>query len=763
MDNRVKELEAQLLAAEQRAQRAEKEKQRAEEEKQRAEGEKQRAEEEKQRAEEETRLTTLFEYIRACHDLVFAKFTVETNKKITSKGSMTNPTGKRCPPRLEPWMDFLEEQRSILGTLFSNFPERAEVFRSRHYLRTRGELIAETRVGDEDALKLVLQDLVAEPVKLIIERLQDEEDIKAEFGIGTGITFETRANALGEAVMGSTERPQTPDGRKLRPDQICAYRHDDDSPAGRTMAYVIEHKPPHKLTLPHLRLGLRSMNIYEDVVNRATKPADEDEAASFQYHADRLVAAAVTQTFDYMIQAGLTYGCLITGEAIVFLKVSWTTSITLYYHLAEPGPEVMEHRDNFLCCTAVSQVLAFTILALDSQARRGQGDRQREMENLQTWAEDWESILQAIPLSERVAPATSPAYKARTYKGIDRTPCLTRLRKKQIADGAVCNPGPARKVRSPEASDDNGDEARMPGTPTPTQPMTARRNIARRPRGNTSNTGSSSQSSRPTRRRYCSQKCLLGLIAGKDLDEECPNIILHRGGVNDRRHTVDHVTWLNLLREQFRRTLDDGVVPLGKEGARGALFQVTLLSLGYTFVSKATTATFTRNLEHEAKVYGRVRSLQGICVPVFLGAVDLRELGRTYYYDANVHIVHIVHMMLLSWGGSCLEEVDVLNRAKIRQEVVRSLRALHLHGVAHTDVRDTNVLWNEQSGRVMVIDFEQAVLSDLPRPSLAPTVPNKRARSEGVAIDVAAGKRRPNDIVRRRMTDDILAVQTIFY
>ena len=52
---------------------------RAEEEKARAEEEKARAEEGKARAEEETRETTLLEYIEACHNLVFTKFTVETD------------------------------------------------------------------------------------------------------------------------------------------------------------------------------------------------------------------------------------------------------------------------------------------------------------------------------------------------------------------------------------------------------------------------------------------------------------------------------------------------------------------------------------------------------------------------------------------------------------------------------------------------------------------------------------------------------------
>lgn len=81
MDTRIQELARQLHAAQQRAAQAEEEKARAEEEKILAQEERNRAEEEKTRAEEETRATTLSEYIEACHELVYTKFTVETKKE----------------------------------------------------------------------------------------------------------------------------------------------------------------------------------------------------------------------------------------------------------------------------------------------------------------------------------------------------------------------------------------------------------------------------------------------------------------------------------------------------------------------------------------------------------------------------------------------------------------------------------------------------------------------------------------------------------
>jgi thiamine kinase-like enzyme len=50
--------------------------------------------------------------------------------------------------------------------------------------------------------------------------------------------------------------------------------------------------------------------------------------------------------------------------------------------------------------------------------------------------------------------------------------------------------------------------------------------------------------------------------------------------------------------------------------------------------------------------------------------------------------------------------------------------------VVHGDIREPNVLWNSETGRVMVIDFERAVLLNLPRTPLSSLQPNrKRKRS----------------------------------
>lgn len=137
-------------------------------------------------------------------------------------------------------------------------------------------------------------------------------------------------------------------------------------------------------------------------------------------------------------------------------------------------------------------------------------------------------------------------------------------------------------------------------------------------------------------------------MQGGFVDIDCPNVALHCGdnhGVHQHHHRLDHRSWLTLLHDQLTRTLDDGCQALRKQGARGALFKITLSSHGYTVVAKGTVPAFVQDLRHEAEVYRRLQAIQGIYMPICLRAADL---VYPYYYDFRVRIVHII---FLSWGG----------------------------------------------------------------------------------------------------------------
>ena len=85
---------------------------------------------------------------------------------------------------------------------------------------------------------------------------------------------------------------------------------------------VVEYKPSHKLSVFNLWTGLLrvdkgSLNILEDVINRITILTNPED--KFVHHSEWLTIAALTQTYTYMIENGLEYSKLVTGEANIFL------------------------------------------------------------------------------------------------------------------------------------------------------------------------------------------------------------------------------------------------------------------------------------------------------------------------------------------------------------------------------------------------------------------------------------------------------------
>lgn len=86
-----------------------------------------------------------------------------------------------------------------------------------------------------------------------------------------------------------------------------------------------------------------------------------------------------------------------------------------------------------------------------------------------------------------------------------------------------------------------------------------------------------------------------------------------------------------------------------------------------------------------------------------LGNTDLVTL---YFYEG---ICELVHMMFLSFGGKRISQrLTTGNSPLITKQVDDSAQAIHNLGVLHKDLEPRNILWNEEIGRVMVIDFERA-------------------------------------------------------
>jgi hypothetical protein len=164
----------------------------------------------------------------------------------------------------------------------------------------------------------------------------------------------------------------------------------------RSACIIVEYKPPHKLSILHLRARLsRADNGCMDIpadVDRITIPKDPED--KFVYISEWLVAAALTQTYGYMVENGLEYSYVVTGEAFVLLRINEDEPHALYYHLAEPNieAEAQDGIDIVLCRTAVSLALIFCLMALDSTPR-SQKWRQQTLATCSRTVIDQEEVL----------------------------------------------------------------------------------------------------------------------------------------------------------------------------------------------------------------------------------------------------------------------------------------------------------------------------------------------------------------------------------
>ncbi|EJP63309.1 metalloprotease-like protein [Beauveria bassiana ARSEF 2860] len=300
---------------------------------------------EKEQTQSLLRDTTLQEYLRGCQELVLSKVHLVTDGYLTTKAPLNNPTRKHCPTLLVPWDDFIPAQTDVFQQIDRIFPHDERLFESLHFLEVMGNRIDACRVRDEASLVSVQQNTIEVPVRIIMSKIND---------------FDPQRYSL--AV-----------------------------PEEKDIAFIIEYKAIHKLHTAHFDQGLQQMNILEEAVNKMTLPTAEPERV--KHYAELLSAAAVTQTYHYMLEAGLEYGYLTNGDAIVFLNIDWTDPTVLRYHLARPAREVLVDQDA-TWSNAVCQVLAFTIMAL--QSSQHSNDERVAANKCNKWLVDFGHVLDQI-------------------------------------------------------------------------------------------------------------------------------------------------------------------------------------------------------------------------------------------------------------------------------------------------------------------------------------------------------------------------------
>ncbi|RSM01112.1 hypothetical protein CEP52_008753 [Fusarium oligoseptatum] len=487
-------------------------------------------------------------------------------------------------------------------------------------------------------------------------------------------------------------------GKGNRADQFCIYR----TPYDQNLPVVaIEYKAPHKLSRNEIITGLASeIQPDRDVINQ--------EGEGYEFASRRLATAVVTQLFSYMIGKGIQYGYIDTGEAYVFLHIPDDPSCVNYF-VCVPSLDVQDDDEARLHRTAVAQVFAFVLHAIRSPPPSQ--DWHNATKHLDIWAVEYEDVLRDIPATDR-KPRRETPYKAQRWTGFVRSPIRTRSR---------CLP-PQDRARRP--SDDDDDES-------PPNPTIGRAGALPRSTGVGSSKmqehdrNAASQEGTNVRpnirdRPYCTHECLRGLAFGGPMDQKCPNLA---------DHSNMHITlneFLRLAQDQLAVDLgkDADCVPLYLSGSRGSLFKFRLSSHGYTLVAKGVEGMDTEELLHESKIYSHLRDLQGEFIPVCLGVIDLIT---PYYFDCGVY----TDFMFLSYGGrSVLKELKEVN-PDVVNEILAALGRIHQHGVLHRDAEPRNVLYDERTGRCMMVDL---MLSEVhARQPLGPISVNRRDRKKRLA------------------------------
>lgn len=401
---------------------------------------------------------------------------------------------------------------------------RSRIFQSKERLKGIEKFLPRVPIGSEDSTKRFRSLAVEDLLSHMFDKLAKEySSCREKLGLKDQLVFTNHSNPLqddNEEVLHRklVNADQRAAEQKLpsstKADRLCYTIdrvtidrvHANDE---RQSILIVELKAPHKFSKTILQRGLRPMSVKDDVVNKSSIPTTPDE--QFQHKAEELVAAGLAQAYTYMLQTGLEYGCLETGESTVFLRVDKDTPNTLFYHLAIPQSEVQQFLKTNVgtdtpfpsSLTALGQMSSFVLMALQSLPRP-QDWRDAALKGAYVWDPDEEKALRQIPVQDAKPGVESPDFKSKASPAVQKSPYSFRK-------------------------------------------------------------GGSSTSHQS--RQYCTQLCLLGLVRGTKLDRSCPNLRAHRRGKKTEKHLLTQTRLCALIQKQPAMSLARGLTDLNLQGS----------------------------------------------------------------------------------------------------------------------------------------------------------------------------------------------------
>ncbi|KAK2734715.1 hypothetical protein FQN57_001485 [Myotisia sp. PD_48] len=722
--------------------RREKEELRRKEEKAERIIEEQRKEIEQRKGREEQleqKPTTLPEFLHGYHNFLFRGLAVQTPAKPTT-GKLDDAENKFRPDKIRRWRSFPDEQDLIWKDIMNVDFVMERHFTSLHTLRENGNNLRNRMLSSELDLGYFERHTVEDRVSAVINKLCKNEWLSAVFDLKISISFENHGNSIDgrpdEEPAEENPRPSKlvkklpddPDQTSSTPFQLThgqLYLARTSSSEAQTVpALIIEYKAPHKLPIEHIRLGLEDMEVddmeVEEVLREKKKPTTKETC---RY----LIAAVITQAFSYMITASLTYGYICTGEAFIFLHVKPEDPSVVYSFLSIPGEDVKDSTGwngditapNRLHVTAIGQVLAFTLRAMREDPL-DQAWRNQAMDNLERWEMSYDVIwnetpVKVVPVNERPLPGRG----ARLLYA-EKSPISKRTRSAAIRPGY--RPAGDQAAASNNEEDDSEDELDLNTPSRKGLSRSTRVSVMLPPPPPAWAKGQSGKSKGKGPREYCTHKCLLGLVNGGLLDQNCPNVNDH--GID--YHVINISILTQLLHDQILTKNLKGVSTLGCEpmyfhGVTASLFQVTLVQYGYTIAGKGVRSCDLKDLQREESVYELLRPIsRETCPSVFGSSKYLKTADAWRFHHAGISAFEM--------------KFDEDRIAELQEEPRQAIENL---GVRHTDLHRSNQFWNKENKCLMVIDFMAAVITQKkPLESLPES--RKRERSGSLNLMVMA-------------------------
>ncbi|GJP92640.1 lipopolysaccharide kinase [Aspergillus niger] len=714
------EVQRARQSADAEIQRALAEVQRARAAEQSAEEDKKQAQEDEKKARKEgeilrkelkterkrSRRTTFGELLQHCHTIFSAPLKVEELTRCT-KGKIPQPKGKYCPLKFEHWEDCDTEQQKIYQSVrkYLEPPGSAalRLFTSRLGLESMGEYFGRP-ISSERDVEALERFTVESQVHKIITELCNIPAARDEFHLGTGVRFDSHANCLDDVEADreqdwTAEKDEEPlNCQNPRPDQYCIYQVDGDND---NLIMTVEYKPPHKLPVETIRLGLHPMEFWKEIVNTRKIPTGQEDKKI--YDAAVLTGSAVVQEYHVMIMNGLEYSYVSTGLALIMLRVPSKHPSTLYYRLFEPNSELTSQDDKRLTAplTSVARLLCLCLMSCSSEVR-DKVWRESAKEGLKIWTTGFDEIPLRIPQFE---PDQSPTASQHSH-------ITTTMTIKSHTTSSEYQPSHPSVMSSPTESYEMLTRSSMRRERPADKDIDAgptrqkRRTGGAAKRSGRQNDCLFSRDESYEGKAFCTQRCLLGLQRGGSLDKQCPNVALHRKDADVDQHPIAARSLVQQINQQLNEDVDHGCTPMGCYGSAGALFKITSSRYGYTVVGKGASAHLWRQkVSYEADVYRILHQAQGSAVPVFLGTIDL----KTAYFLHGA--VEINHMLLMAWGG---ERIRSREEKSFKREFRRSEKEARSLGVLCHDLRPENSLWNAELRRALIIDFDRSQLDPLP-------------------------------------------------